>query len=154
MSANGATGETKVLASNVECEGLFLISRGSGPLQPLSVSEAVRTPEAHHVEPHDAPAAAAFPKTFLVPSTPPAVPASAWSQSSYGSKVSLTRCPCPRVQFLHPNTPVAASAVLKNGSYTPDITRQVAPCSFRPFSQPERSPMLPQGLWVRPRHGR
>ena len=96
MSPEGATGVTTVLAGNVECESLFLISRGSGPPQSLSNSAAAPTPEAYHVEPHGSEAAAAhYPKVFAAASTPSVVPTSAWSQSSYGSKVRRSPVPEP-----------------------------------------------------------
>ena len=95
MSPEGAVGMTTVLAGNVECESLFLISRGSGPPQSLSNSAAARTPEAYHVEPPGSEAAAAHPKVFAAASTSSAVPTSAWSQSSYGSKVRHSPLPGP-----------------------------------------------------------
>lgn len=79
-------GKVKILAGNVECESLFLISRGSAIPRP-QFADAAGSPPAYSSCSKTISATAI--KAHADPSIPPSIP-STWSQSTYGSK---------RVQF-------------------------------------------------------
>ena len=111
LSVDSTTGKVKALAGNVECESLFLISRGSELPRPLFAKTAVYNP-AYPLCGEAAAAEAATIKAPLDSSVSPVIPSLAWSQSSYGSKVAPFFL--LSVDFLHTSRSVCSSQKLSS----------------------------------------